>query len=327
MMTKKTEEGKKYFVTTSSDVTVGKTASKWRWLWALLVVLAAGIFIYIMWAWLQPGRVGATDTCPSGEGWVKVEGLSGTTYEYEPPNSCEVTDNCYKHATYVHYGTGATVTADWHWVYVGRHWQWKQYDLSHASFKLACEPTVTPTPPVCDEQQYTCGECSEKPNDDWCGEYKYDYCKDNYSCGYIDDEWVCACPTEPPTTPTPTPETRITTTSTPSGCTENCGTPACTDSTPKEPANPHIYRNGDCAIVKWYPTEGDKANIYYKQVTSDGWQYSVVGIPNTGNYQVCGLDSMDITFAVQQVNGCAAGASVLSSEIVDGDTPTWVLFR
>lgn len=36
--------------------------------------------------------------------------------------------------------------------------------------------------------------------------------------------------------------------------------PQCADTAPvKEPANPHIYRNGDVAIVKWFPTEGNNA--------------------------------------------------------------------
>jgi len=128
---------------------------------------------------------------------------------------------------------------------------------------------------------------------------------------------------------TPIPENTPVRESKPEGCTHDCGVPACTDTVPKEVANPHIYRNGECALVKWYPTEGDKVNIYWKDNSSNEWQHSLIGSPNDGYEEICAL-SGDVTFGVQSVNGCAAdgvvNASTISS-IVDGNTSSWVLFR
>jgi hypothetical protein len=111
----------------------------------------------------------ATATCPSGSGWIKVEPLSGKTYTYTPAPSCTVSDNCYKHSVYVHYGTGKTVTADWH--------SGHQYDLSHASFKVSCvtptntptptrtpTPTSTPTPTIVDDCIGDCIEMTPTPS-------------------------------------------------------------------------------------------------------------------------------------------------------------------
>lgn len=319
--------------------------------------------------WVTPA--GATDVCPNDGDWDKVDGLSGTTYTYTPPESCEVTDNCYKHSTYVHYGSGATVTADEHcsWEWAGWHFVWRchQYDLSHASFKLACEvsptptptptatptptptpeptltptptPTPSPTPPVCDEQQYSCEQCSEHPNDDWCGEYKFDYCSKNYACHYEEANgelklldyqtaWVCACE-PPPVTPTPTPAP--TSEPKPEGCTQNCNPPApvCSaEAVVNQPANPHVYRQNGTALVKWVPTGGNKANIYYKQCSSADWQYSVQ-VDNTGYKEINDLGTMDVCFAIEQVNDCGGGVitSARSETIVDGATSHWVLFR
>jgi hypothetical protein len=195
-------------------------------------------------------------------------------------------------------------------------------------------PTLTPspTPPVCDQESYSCSECEEKPNDDWCGEYKFDYCKENYKCEYADDVWGCQCPIEP--TPTPTPEVTPVPTNPPEnkpeGCTHDCGIPACTDQIPEAVVNPHVYRNGESAIVKWYPKEGNKVNIYYRLNASSGWQYSVQ-VDNTGYFEIKGLDPQaGYTFGLQSVNGCSADGIVnasIISEVIDGGTNRWILFR
>jgi hypothetical protein len=206
---------------------------------------------------------------------------------------------------------------------------WVKVELTKACPTPTVTPTPTPTPIVCDQQTFTCGECGEKPNDDVCGEIKYGYCKENYSCGYADDEWQCDCPVVTPT-PTPVPVTVVTTESKPEGCASNCGVPACTDQVPEAVVNPHVYRNGDCALVKWWPKQGDKANIYWRENSSSGWQHALANISNTGYREICGLETQSFTFGVQSVNGCAAdgiiNASVIS-EIVDGNTSSWVLFR
>ena len=134
--------------------------------------------------------------------------------------------------------------------------------------------------------------------------------------------------------PTPTPD------ATPSAtvCTENCGTPPTfAGSSTEAPkcgvkdvtqgvVNPHVYRKGDQAIVKWWNTAGNKAHIYYKLVDSADWQHSVT-VDNTGYFVINGLGTRDFSFAVQQVDDCSGGVSVMSKVIVDGNTDGWVLFR
>ncbi len=91
----------------------------------------------------------------------------------------------------------------------------------------------------------------------------------------------------------------------------------------KEAANPHVYRNGDTAIVKWFPSEGGNAHIYYKEHGAGAWQHSVRDISNSGYFEIKGLGTKDWDFAVQQANGCAAGP--MSAVIEDGNGK-WVLF-
>ncbi len=115
-----------------------------RLIWFLIGIVVAFFLI----TWLSYGKAEAVETCPATGDWIKVEPLSGKTYTYSPAPGCTVSDNCYKHSTYVHYGTGVTVTADSHctkWEWWGCD-RWTQYDLSHASFKVDCvAPTPTPT--------------------------------------------------------------------------------------------------------------------------------------------------------------------------------------
>ncbi len=87
------------------------------------------------------------ETCPAGGDWVKVEGLSGTSYTYTAPAGKVIVGWCYKASTFVVFGvvdppqTSYTVTST-----VG-------HDLSHASFQLAEEPpdpaTVSVVPGTC----------------------------------------------------------------------------------------------------------------------------------------------------------------------------------
>lgn len=90
-------------------------------------------------------------------------------------------------------------------------------------------------------------------------------------------------------------------------------------------ANFHVYRNGPDAILKWWPTGGNKANIYYKQVGSSVWQYALRDIDNTGLTEIHCLGTLDIVFALQQANGCAGGS--LTQYVVDSGTNGWMLFR
>lgn len=52
------------------------------------------------------------ETCPEGNGWTKVDNLSGLTYTFTPPVGFEVVESCYKASTSVVFGTSATVTSE-----------------------------------------------------------------------------------------------------------------------------------------------------------------------------------------------------------------------
>jgi len=79
------------------------------------------------------------ETCPATGDWIKIEGLSGTTFTYTAPEGKLVAETCYKASTEVVFETinppqsSVTVTST-----VG-------HDLSHASFRLVDEPEPTPT--------------------------------------------------------------------------------------------------------------------------------------------------------------------------------------
>jgi hypothetical protein len=138
---------------------------------------------------------------------------------------------------------------------------------------------------------------------------------------------IVECEVTPEVTPTPAEEPRQGGGSDvyfPGSTTE---APVCDETTPlKQAINFHVYRNGDSAILKWWPDEAENVNIYYKQNDSPVWQYAVGDLPNNGYYEVHGLGGMDITFALQQANGCAGG-QVQEAIVIDGLTAGWVLFR
>jgi hypothetical protein len=162
------------------------------------------------------------------------------------------------------------------------------------------------------------------------------------SIGQIDKDYEHrGCKIEipcPSPTPEITPEVTPEVTPTPAPCTSNCGNPPTFAGSSTEPpqcgsknitegvVNPHVYRNGDKAVVKWWGTQGNLAHIFYRQVGISNWQYSVT-VPNNGYAEINGLDSMDIEFAVMQADGCGGGVSVMSKVIVDGPSNHWVLYR
>jgi len=146
-------------------------------------------------------------------------------------------------------------------------------------------------------------------------------------------EIPCPSPT-PEVTPEITPEV----TPIPVPCTSNCGNPPTfAGSSTEAPrcgvgdvtvpvVNPHVYRKNGDAIVKWWPTAGNKVHILYKQNISADWQYSLI-TDNTGYAEIHDLGSMDISFAVMQVDSCSGGMSVSATTIVDGATDGWTLYR
>jgi hypothetical protein len=141
---------------------------------------------------------------------------------------------------------------------------------------------------------------------------------------------------EPSVTPevTPTEEPRVTPTDEPKG---NGGTPPtfagssteaqqCGDTDPtKTGANFHIYRNGQDAIAKWLPTEGNRVHIYYVNIHDASDIHALRDVKNDGyedNLHLLG--SKDWRFGLQQAQGCAAGPIVW---VDDGATDQWILFR
>lgn len=148
---------------------------------------------------------------------------------------------------------------------------------------------------------------------------------DGYHQGHgIFSKW-CFKDKEEEVTPTPTPEVT---------CTENCGTPptfagssteapVCSDGTTTTVvANPHVIRNGSSATVNFFITEGNSANIYYKEVGADNWQHSVSDVQPNGDrfvsYTINDLNpSLGYTFGIQQKQGCGGG-EIVTSVIVDG---------
>jgi hypothetical protein len=155
-------------------------------------------------------------------------------------------------------------------------------------------------------QTINCQEGNSDFEDDYC-----DYPSSKTISISCSDATITACPTSAPS----------------SNSTANPpSAPHCNSFAPtKLAANFHIYRQGGDAIAKWFPTDGDKANIYYKQIKSNNWQYSVRDISNSGYYIIHDLGKLNITFALQQSNGCAGGP--LTSPIIDGFSRDWILFR
>jgi hypothetical protein len=204
-------------------------------------ILGFVLFLVVVWASqiLTVKAEATATTCPSGGDWVKVEPLSGKTYTYTPKEGCTVTENCYKHSTYVHFGTGATVTADFHctdWEWWGCK-RWTQYDLSHASFKLSCvEPSVTPTLTPTPTETQECKDCEPTPTGEPTPTPKEETCEgrgndaQGHPCGWSEPIW-----TPPEYKP-----------------------PVCTVEVPKLASNPQYSRTGDSVKITW---EHDNTNL------------------------------------------------------------------
>ncbi len=226
--------------------------------------------------------------------------------------------------------------------YPGKNWTTENQEIWNNGCQLPT-PTATPTPeptatpePTCDITSWTCEECQIAPADDLCYKDFINYCGENYGCGWEDTcepsdvlrvvtngfhgEWLCEDTCElPDPTPAPTPEPKGYVELTPAGA------PYCFDTeVMKLPANVHVYRKGGTAIVKWYPTSGNMANIYYREVGNLSNAHSVINTDNDGYEEINILGSLDWEFGVQQTKECNASGTVW---VIDGLTSDWVLFR
>ena len=98
--------------------------------------------------------VQASETCPSGDGWVKIEGLKGTSFTYEAKDGKLIKEWCYKAGSDNGPGgveSGVLEIPVPSYTVTSTFWnppKTNLLDLSHASFLLvdAPPPPNTPTP-------------------------------------------------------------------------------------------------------------------------------------------------------------------------------------
>ena len=108
---------------------------KWGMVMISLLLIAVTTLLL-----MEPVFAQGQETCPNSGGWIKIDGLSGTSFTYTAPEGKLISETCYKAGTSVIYKTisppqkSVTVTST-----VG-------HDLSHASFRLVNEPDPSPTP-------------------------------------------------------------------------------------------------------------------------------------------------------------------------------------
>jgi len=143
--------------------------------------------------------------------------------------------------------------------------------------------------------------------------------------GTVQEQQDFTCEADVPTpTPTDVPPPHIDTPSMPSG---PFLAPSCTDgSTILLPANFHVDRSGTTATLKWFQTQGDQVNIFYKEVGEANWTHAVGDVtaktgdfPNNYNEYVIGSlnPSLGYTFGIMQKHGCGGGETV-TAVVIDG---------
>lgn len=150
---------------------------------ATFVVLVALLF-----SGLNAVKANGQETCPSAAPWVKVDGLTGTSFTYTAPDGYSITEWCYKASTSVVYGSasGSSVTV----TSTVTNKNGQVQDLSHASFKLEQDPVETPTEePTSEPTQNPTEDPTEAPTE-------------------VPTEEPTSEPTEEPTPPTRVPPTQ-----------------------------------------------------------------------------------------------------------------------
>jgi len=186
------------------------------------------------------------------------------------------------------------------------------------------EPTATPTPEPTPtpELMIVCFDNGEdEPFEREVPKTREAWARVLYS---YPDSYLGECDVpEPTVTPEPEPEGWS-----PSPFVQGTEPPTCTEKTPEPAVNFHVYRNGDMAVLKWWNTEGNKVNIYWKENSSSEWQHSLIGVDNTGYREIGGLGNADITFGVEQLNDCMPSPLVSFQQVViDAVSSVWVLWR
>lgn len=264
----------------------------------ILIVFSAGLLI-------SQAKATGQETCPDGDGWVKVDDLSDYSFTYVPDGDYIITDNCYKHATYVHFGTGDTVEADehcsWEWVGWQLKYKCKTHELSHASFKLE---KVEEEPEVCEDEQATNyqqeGEC-QYPEEEECIPYESAWVlsENEEYCEEEEEPEQPEQPREPGQKGTP-PTFQGSTTEAPGVCGINdIG----------NVANIYVKTTGNAGEleVQWsLPENADKVHIIYG--LEQKAEHALLNTPNDGNEVIRDLTSgRHYWFAVAGVRDCGVG--------------------
>ena len=159
-------------------------------------------------------------------------------------------------------------------------------------------PTATPTPTVdptpTDECGKECGEPELTPTPTPTQEYRQP------------DPWNCSMD---------------------HSCKQEPQAPVCNDGQVLQlPANFHVLRMNDVAILKWNPTGGSEVNVFYKENNQSNWTHALRDQKNNGYLKIGELDPQTgYTFGLMQKNGCAGGETV-TSVVIDPPAKTWTLF-
>lgn len=169
------------------------------------------------------------------------------------------------------------------------------------------------------------GENSCKKDKD-CQPKSHTACVDN-ACVFVEGPGKNGCKIESNTDckrVTPPPPPPVVETSTPFHQPE---APVCPDGyTTKVVENLKVIRKGSTATVEFLITEGDSANIYYKEAGQSVWTHSVltedvkkyVNADKFVSYPINDLDPvLGYDFGVQQVKGCGGG-QIVTAVVKDG---------
>lgn len=219
------------------------------------------------------------------------------------------------HNTSQHQG-GADIIPPGYWDANGRNWTQQNIAIYNNNCNIP-QPTPTPTM-VQPTPTMVIPTPTEEPCDGCCEK----------ECE------VTPTPTEE-VTPTPTPEDTGGSSVGDAPLTNNTtGAPSCPNGkTVNLVANPHVWRNGSQATVNFFITEGDSANIYYREEGVNGWTHSVlqsevkkyVNGDKYVSYTIYGLNpQLGYDFGIEQVNGCGGGQVL--SVVVDGPQPRLFMF-
>ena len=292
--------------------------SVWMNLLYGVIGLAAGVLLgFLLWGLAKP--VGAVPG-------PKVNICHATASEEHPYNALRVDDDGHWNGHDEHpgdflyegpVGENNRPTRDgneWCEDNVPSRWVWGELQDKYGPCEGKCESNEGQKlhSQVRDCTQVFLGEEGYSEGPDQCKEGE-DQTRERYEDCYIEEPVACELPEEPPVE-----EPRTLT---------EAGAPQCTDLSPiLLPANFHVTRRGSEADLKWFQTQGDKVNIYFKEVSAAGWEHSVADVPakvgefpNNYNEFTVGMlnPALGYTFGLQQASGCAGG-QLVTSVVVDG---------